>query len=246
MIGKPSSPVRREAARKRTSPGWYLAARPTHPLGTTGSTESNAATNGARSSSTPSSISPTRSSRSGASSDRHGPPIAGQPAPHDAHDQQINPRDLLAGADNAEDHHDKCERRHDCAKPRAAGAAMERGADHAGQINIKLAITALTTRRPNGRRSGQRGSRALWLEARPETLDPLEERTGGEVVRERLLVLAAGHPDLLAVGSVQPGVVPHHRPGRGCLAPPGRADRRAHLVAHLVSLAGGLAVLARP
>jgi hypothetical protein len=30
MIGKPSSPVRREAARKRTSPGWYLAARPTH------------------------------------------------------------------------------------------------------------------------------------------------------------------------------------------------------------------------
>ena len=31
MIGKPSSPVRREAARKRTSPGWHLAARPTHP-----------------------------------------------------------------------------------------------------------------------------------------------------------------------------------------------------------------------
>ena len=25
MIGKPSSPVRREAARKRTSPGWHLA-----------------------------------------------------------------------------------------------------------------------------------------------------------------------------------------------------------------------------
>ena len=31
MIGKPSSPVRREAARKRTSPGWHLAARPTQP-----------------------------------------------------------------------------------------------------------------------------------------------------------------------------------------------------------------------
>jgi hypothetical protein len=31
MIGKPSSPVRREAARKRTSPHWHLAARPTHP-----------------------------------------------------------------------------------------------------------------------------------------------------------------------------------------------------------------------
>jgi hypothetical protein len=31
MIGKPSRPVRREAARKRTSPGWHLAARPTHP-----------------------------------------------------------------------------------------------------------------------------------------------------------------------------------------------------------------------
>lgn len=31
MIGKPSSPVRREAARKRTSPRWHLAARSTHP-----------------------------------------------------------------------------------------------------------------------------------------------------------------------------------------------------------------------
>jgi transposase len=32
MIGKPSCPVRREAARKRTKPsGWHLAARPTHP-----------------------------------------------------------------------------------------------------------------------------------------------------------------------------------------------------------------------
>jgi hypothetical protein len=28
-------------------------------------------------------------------------------------------------------------------------------------------------------------------------------------------VLVAGHSDLLAVGSVQPGVVPHNRPGRG-------------------------------
>ena len=33
MIGKPSRPVRREAARKRTSTRWHLAARPTHPPG---------------------------------------------------------------------------------------------------------------------------------------------------------------------------------------------------------------------
>src|SRR6185437_7505178 len=32
MTGKPSRPVRREAARKRTSPGWHLAARPTRPF----------------------------------------------------------------------------------------------------------------------------------------------------------------------------------------------------------------------
>jgi hypothetical protein len=52
-------------------------------------------------------------------------------------------------------------------------------------------------------------------------------------------VLVAGHPDLLAVGSVQPGVVPHNRPGRGGPASPGRADRRARLAAHRASLAGG-------
>src|SRR5438045_2219584 len=72
---------------------------------------------------------------------------------------------------------------------------------------------------------------------RPQRLDPLEERTDGEVVGERLLVLTAGHPDLLAVGSVQPGVVPHNRPGRGGLAPLGRADRWAPLAAHRASLA---------
>jgi hypothetical protein len=37
MIGKPSSPARREAARKRTSPRWHLAVRPTHPRCCTGS-----------------------------------------------------------------------------------------------------------------------------------------------------------------------------------------------------------------
>jgi hypothetical protein len=74
---------------------------------------------------------------------------------------------------------------------------------------------------------------------RLQRLDPLEERTDGEVVGERLLVVTTGHPDLLAVGSVQPGVVPHNRPGRGGLAPLGRADRWALLAAHRASLAGG-------
>src|ERR1700737_3318369 len=59
----------------------------------------------------------------------------------------------------------------------------------------------------------------------PQWFDTLEERTNGEVVGERLLVLSAGHPDLLPVGSVQPGVVPHNRPGRGGPACLGRADR---------------------
>lgn len=74
---------------------------------------------------------------------------------------------------------------------------------------------------------------------RPQRLDPLEERTDGEPVSERLLVLIAGHPDLLTVGSVQPGVVPHNRPGRDGLAPLGRADRWALLAAHRASLTGG-------
>jgi hypothetical protein len=74
---------------------------------------------------------------------------------------------------------------------------------------------------------------------RLQRFDPLEERTDGEVVGERLLVVTAGHPDLLAVGSVQPGVVPHNRPGRGRLASLGRADRWALMPAHRASLAGG-------
>jgi hypothetical protein len=73
---------------------------------------------------------------------------------------------------------------------------------------------------------------------RLQRLDPLEERTDGEVVGERLLVVTAGNPDFLAVGSVQPGVVPYNRPGRGGLAPLGRADRWALLAAHRASLAG--------
>jgi len=44
MIGKPSRPVRREAARKRTSTCWHLAARPTHPPGCCGSSGSGCAT----------------------------------------------------------------------------------------------------------------------------------------------------------------------------------------------------------
>src|ERR1700736_3726929 len=70
----------------------------------------------------------------------------------------------------------------------------------------------------------------------PQWFDTLEERTNGEVVGERLLVLPAGHPDLLPVGSVQPGVVPHNRPGREGLACLGRADRWALILAHQASL----------
>src|ERR1700737_1500490 len=70
----------------------------------------------------------------------------------------------------------------------------------------------------------------------PQWFDPLEERTNGEVVGERLLVLPAGHPDLLPVGSVQPGVVPHNRPGREGPACLGRADRWALILAHQASL----------
>src|ERR1700738_1128219 len=70
----------------------------------------------------------------------------------------------------------------------------------------------------------------------PQWFDTLEERTNSEVVGERLLVLSAGHPDLLPVGSVQPGVVPHNRPGRGGPACLGRADRWALLLAHQASL----------
>jgi hypothetical protein len=71
---------------------------------------------------------------------------------------------------------------------------------------------------------------------RPQWFDTLEERTNGEVVGERLLVLPAGHPDLLPVGSVQPGVVPHNRPGREGPACLGRADRWALILAHQASL----------
>src|SRR6266511_4232316 len=47
MIGKPSCPVRREAARKRTKlSGWYLAARPTHPPGSPNTALPSATTNG--------------------------------------------------------------------------------------------------------------------------------------------------------------------------------------------------------
>jgi hypothetical protein len=49
-------------------------------------------------------------------------------------------------------------------------------------------------------------------------------------------VLPAGHPDLLPVGSVQPGVVPHNRPGREGPACLGRADRWALILAHQASL----------
>ncbi len=99
----------------------------------------------------------------------------------------------------------------------------------------------------DGPYSVHRGSECgWWFRFWRQRLDPPEERTDGEVVRERLLVLTAGHPNLLPFGSVQPGVVPHHRPGRGCLAPPGRADRRAVLVAHQASLAGGRAVQPGP
>src|SRR5215468_7334812 len=45
MIGKPSSPVRREAARKRTSPGWHLAARPTQRPGSPATAAAPATTN---------------------------------------------------------------------------------------------------------------------------------------------------------------------------------------------------------
>lgn len=47
----------------------------------------------------------------------------------------------LAGADDAGDHHDHVATTAPSHAP--PGAAMERGADRAGQINIELAITAL-------------------------------------------------------------------------------------------------------
>jgi hypothetical protein len=73
------------------------------------------------------------------------------------------------------------------------------------------------------------------LVARLQGLDPPEQRTDSEVVGKRLPVLIAGSPDLLAVGGVQPGVVPYDRPACGSPAAPGRADR---WVAHPASLAG--------
>lgn len=69
---------------------------------------------------------------------------------------------------------------------------------------------------------------------RVQGLDPLEERSDGEVVAERLLVLVAGRADLLAVAGVQSGVVPHERPGCGGPASP----RCAFVLAHRASRSG--------
>lgn len=53
MIGKPSRPVRREAARKRTCHGRHLAARPTRPPGCTVSAAYGSAGNDATTSTRP-------------------------------------------------------------------------------------------------------------------------------------------------------------------------------------------------
>ena len=84
------------------------------------------------------------------------------------------------------------------------------------------------------------GGSVRLVDDRLQGLDPLEERSDGEVVRERLFVLVAGRPDLLPVRGVQPGVVPDDRPGRGGPAALGRADRGGRFVVHWASLSAGV------
>ncbi len=84
------------------------------------------------------------------------------------------------------------------------------------------------------------GGSVRLVDDRLQGLDPLEERSDGEVVREWLFVLVAGRPDLLPVRGVQPGVVPDDRLGRGGPAALGRADRGGRFVVHWASLSAGV------